>query len=141
MRHSLEPEYRKYVKGYGFLTFARNFGGKYGKKLMNTAIKTGTNFNSKYGKKLTDTAIKKGKDFAKIAGKKLVHKSAEATGDLVGNKIAGKITSMGRSKELGPAVKPRSKKEEDETNIIEETQEIYIPPEKRKQIIKDLKLF
>ena len=51
---------------------------------------------------------------------------------------------MGRSKELGssvdPAVKPRSKNEKDETNIIEETQEIYIPPEKRKQIIKDLKL-
>ena len=49
MRHSLEPEYRKYVKGYGFLSFARNFGDKYVKKLMNTAIKTGTNFNSKYG--------------------------------------------------------------------------------------------
>ena len=52
---------------------------------------------------------------------------------------------MGRSKELGsavgPAVKPRSKKEKGETNIMEETQEIYIPPEKRKQIIKDLKLF
>ena len=43
---------------------------------------------------------------------------------------------MGRSKELGsavgPAVKPRSKKEKDETNIMEETQEIYIPLEKRK---------
>ena len=145
MRHSLEPEYRKYVKGYEFLAFARSFGDKYGKKLMNTAIKTGSNFNSKYGKKLTDTAIKTGKDFATIAGKKIVHKSAEATGDLVGNKIADKITSMGRSKELGsdvgPAVKPRSKKEKDETNIMEETQEIYIPPEKRKQIIKDLKLF
>ena len=48
---------------------------------------------------------------------------------------------MGRSKELSPAVKPRSKKEKDETNIMEETQEIYIPPEKRKQIIKELKLF
>ena len=57
---------------------------------------------------------------------------------------------MSRSKEvcckelgsaLGPAVKPRSKKEKDETNIMEETQEIYIPPVKRKQIIKDLKLF
>ena len=48
---------------------------------------------------------------------------------------------MGRSKELGLAVKPRIKKEKDETNIMEETQEIYIPPEKRKQIIKDLKLF
>ena len=145
MRHSLEPEYRKYVKGYGFLSFARNFGDKYGKKLMNTAIKTGANFNSKYGEKLTDTAIKTGKYFVTIAGKKIVHKSAEATGDLIGKKISEKIISMGRSKELGsavgPAVKPRSKKENDETNIMEETQEIYIPPENRKQIIKDLKLF
>ena len=70
MRDSLEPEYRKYIKGYGFLSFARNFGDKYGEKLMNTAIKTGTNFNSKYGKKLTDTAIKTGKDFATTVGKK-----------------------------------------------------------------------
>ena len=145
MRHSLEPEYRKYAKGYGFLSFARNFGDKYGKKLMNTAIKTGTNFNSKYGKKLTDTALKTGKDFATIAGKKIVHKIAETTGVLIGNKIADKITSMDRSKELGsavgPAVKSRSKKEKDETNIMEETQEIYIPPEKIKQITTDLKLF
>ena len=57
---------------------------------------------------------------------------------------------MGRSKELrakalgsavDPTIKPRSKKEKNETNVMEETQEIYIPPEKRKQIIKDLKLF
>ena len=65
---------------------------------MNKAIKTGINFNGKYGKKLTDTATKTCKDFATIAGKKIVHKSAEATGDLIGNKIADKITSMGRSK-------------------------------------------
>ena len=70
MRHSLVPEYRKYVEVHGFLSFARNFGDKYDKKLMNTAIKTGTNFNSNYGKKLTDTAIKTGKHFATIAGKK-----------------------------------------------------------------------
>ena len=75
------------------MSLARNFGNKYGKKLMNTAIKTGTNFNSKYGKKLADTAIKTGKDFATIAGKKIVHKSAEATGDLIGNKITDKITA------------------------------------------------
>ena len=63
----------------------------------------------------------------------MFHKTAEATGDLVGNKIADKITSMGKPK--------RTKKEKDADNIMEETQEIYIPPEKRKQIIKDLKLF
>ena len=93
MRYSIEPRERRYIKGYGFLSFARNFGNKYGKNLMNTAIKTAANFNSKYGKKLTDKAIKTGKDFATIAGKKIVHKSAEATGDLIDNKIADKITS------------------------------------------------
>ena len=32
MRYSIEPNYRKYVKGYGFLSFARKFfGDKYGK--------------------------------------------------------------------------------------------------------------
>ena len=69
MRYSIEPRERRYIKGYGFLSIAKVFGNKYGKKLMNTAIKAGTNFNSKYGKKLTDTAIKTGKDFATIAGK------------------------------------------------------------------------
>ena len=41
MRYSTEPKFRKYVKGYDFLFFARKFGDKYGKKLMDTAIKTG----------------------------------------------------------------------------------------------------
>ena len=40
MRYSLEPKYRKYVQGYSFLSFARKFGDKYGKKLMDTATKT-----------------------------------------------------------------------------------------------------
>ena len=48
MRYSLEPTYRKYVQGYSFLSFARNLGDKYGKKLMNTATTVGT---SKHGKK------------------------------------------------------------------------------------------
>ena len=43
MRYSTEPLYRKYVKCYGFLSFAKKFGKKYGKKLMNTATKIGTN--------------------------------------------------------------------------------------------------
>ena len=43
MRYSTEPRFRKYVKGYGFLSFARKFGGSYGKKLIDTATKTGIN--------------------------------------------------------------------------------------------------
>ena len=132
MRYSIEPKERRYVKGYGFLSFARHFGSKYGKKLMNTAIKTGSNFNSKYGKKLTDTAIKTGKDFATIAGKKIVHKSAEATGDLIGNNIADKITSASK----------KSHNEEVQSNEVnnEMPKERCISPKERQKVIDELKL-
>ena len=132
MRYSIEHRERRYVKGYGFMSFVRNFGNKYGKKLMNTAIKTSTNFNSIYGKKLTDTAIKTGKDFAKIAGKKVVHKMAEATGDLIGNKIAEKITSASK----------KSQNEEIQSNEVnhEIPKERYISSKERRKIIDELKL-
>ena len=48
MKYSLKPTYGRYVKGYGFLSFARKFGDNCGKKLMDTATKVGT---SKYSKK------------------------------------------------------------------------------------------
>ena len=41
MRYATEPRFRKYVKCHGFLSFSRKFGNKYGKKLMDTATKTG----------------------------------------------------------------------------------------------------
>ena len=80
----------------------------------------------KYSKKLIDTETKTGIDAAKITSKRVVQKTAEATGDLIGNKIADKITSVGKTK---------NKEKEDER------QEIYIPPEKRQQIIDELRLF
>ena len=55
---------------------------------------------------------------------KVVQKTAEATKDLIGNKIAEKITSVGKTK---------SKEKENKR------QEIYLPPEKRWQIIDDFK--
>ena len=63
-----------------FLSFAKNFGNKYGKKLMYTATKTGI-------------------DAAKTDSKRIVKKTEEGTGDLIGNKIADKITSIGKPKE------------------------------------------
>ena len=126
MRYSLEPHYRRYVQGQGFMSFARNIGNKYGKKIFDVS----KSMKNKYGKKILDNSLSAGKDFAKIAGKKVLPKSAEATGDLIGNKIADRITKSARNKE---------QKEDD--RIMEETQEIIIPPEKREQIFRDLKLF
>ena len=51
---------------------------------------------------------------------------------MIGNKIADRITKSTRNK---------AQKEDDGRIIMEETQEIFIPPEKREQIIRDLKLF
>ena len=82
--------------------------------------------DDKYGKKLTDNATKTGIDDVKAVSERVVQKTAEATGDLIGNKITYKNTSAGKWKE------------DDKTKKVEE---IYIPPEKRQQIIDDLKLF
>ena len=71
MRYSTERKFRKYIKGNGVLSFAREFCDEYGKKLMDATTKIGI-------------------DAAKTASKKAVQKTAEATGDLIGNKIDDK---------------------------------------------------
>ena len=88
MRYSIEPRDRIYVKGYGFLSFAKNMG---------------KNLSNKYGQKIFDTAKKSTTDaIKKAASKRAIQKTAEATGDLIGNKIADKITSISKisNKEL-----------------------------------------
>ena len=112
------------------MSFAKNIGNKYGRKLFGKSIDVGKKMSNKYGRKVLDKSMDSGKDFAKIAGKKVLTKSAEAAGDLIGNKIADRITKSSRNKE---------QKEDD--RIMEETQKFIIPPEKREQIIRDLKLF
>ena len=52
---------------------------------------------------------------------------------MIGNEIADKITSAGKSK--------KATKESQQNNEINEAQEIYIPPEKRQRTIGDLRLF
>ena len=135
MTYSKDSQIRKYVKGYGFMSFAKNFGSKYDRKFLNKGISaskrikdigdfiknSASTFNqSKYGKMLKN----QGSEFGKIAGKKILTKSAEATGDLIGSKIADKVTSL----------KVKDKPQE----IIEE-EEIIIPPDQ--QILDDLRLF
>ena len=80
MRYSIEPRDKIYVKGYGFLSFAENMG----KSLSN-----------KYGQKLLDSPKKFTTDAIKTASKRALQKT-EATGDLIGNKIADKKTSVSK---------------------------------------------
>ena len=82
MRFSIEPTDRIYVKGYGFLSFVKNMSktlsNKYGQKLLNIAKSTA--------------------DGIKTASKRAIQKTAKGTGDLIGNKIADKRTTLSRKK-------------------------------------------
>ena len=63
------------MKDYGFLSFLKNMG-----KIL----------SNKYGQKLLDSAKKSTTDAIKTASKREIQKTAKATGDLTGNKIAEK---------------------------------------------------
>ena len=132
MRYSINSNDRKYVQGYGFISVP---------SLL-------TNFTNKYGKNITDTATK----FAKTAGTKVLTKSAEATADLIGNKIADKISSMNKKNsdnKIKSMNKENKMKSINETNyemnkrksMSETNNQVFIPKNKRDQIVNDLKLF
>ena len=114
MRHSIEPRDRICVKEYGFLCFAKNMG---------------THLSSKYGQKLLDKAKKSTADAIKTASKRAIQKAAEATGDLIGNKTADKITSVSE--------KSKNNEANDES---EAPKKRYISSEERQQIIDELRL-
>ena len=94
--------------GYGFLSFAKNLSNKYSQKLLDSAKKSTTN------------AIK-------TTSKRAIQKTAEATGDLIGNKIADKITSVSRKSSM-----ELHSQNEDE---IEVQKERYISPEKNNKLL------
>ena len=113
MRYSIEPRDRIYVKGYGFLSFAKNMG---------------KNLSNKYGHKLIDTTKKSTTDAVKTAAKRVIQKTTEATGYLVGNKIADKITNISKK-----PVKELSDNDETEEDVeITTHKKRCISPEERK---------
>ena len=123
MRYSTEPRDRIYVKGYGFLSFPKSMG---------------KNLSNKYGQKLLNSAKKSTTDAIKTASKRKIQKTAEATGDLIGNKIADKITSVSRkkfAKEL-----PNNDETKEEDGKVTTHKIIYISPEERQQIINKFRL-
>ena len=123
MRYSIEPRDRIYVKSYGFLSFAKHMG---------------KNLTNKYGQKLLDSAKKSTTDAIKITSKRAIQKTTEATGDLIGNKITDKITSVSKKKPVKELPNNGETKEEDVE--ITTRKKRYISPEERQQIINQLRL-
>ena len=69
----IERRKRKWVKGYGILSFTRYISTKYEKKPIGYCYKSRTKW------------------WKKNASKKVVHKTAEPTRELIGNKTAEKM--------------------------------------------------
>ena len=110
MPYSIELRERRHVKGYGFLSFARNIGTH--------AAKVAKHMSNKYSQKLVDTAKKSATDAIKTASKRAIQKTAEATRDLVGNKIADKITAKSSPKDFTSASKNHTMKKYSQMKLI-----------------------
>ena len=86
------------------------------------------NLSGKYSQKLLDHSKQSTTDDFKTASKRAIRKTAEVTGDLIGNKAADRIMKISRS----------SLQNNSETITNEHEKEI--PKEYRQKIIDDLKL-
>ena len=113
MRYSIEPRDRVYIKGYGFMSFARSMSNKYGEKLVDAAKNSAT-------------------DAIRTASKRAIQKTAEETGDLVCNKTANKITSVSK--------KSTRKLPTIDEDVELTTHKRYISLEEIQKIIDELRL-
>ena len=97
----------------------------------------GKSLSNKYRQKLLDSAKKSTTDAIKTASKRSIQKTAEATDDLIGNKIADKITSISKKpvKEL-----PNNDEREEENVEITAHKKRHVSLEQRQQIIDELRL-
>ena len=128
MRYSIEPTDRIYVSRYGFFFFAKNMGTHVTKVGKNLKINIAKNFLITL-KNLTGAI--------KTALKIAIQKIAEATGDLIVNKIADKIASVSKSPKKLHSNELYLKTDENATDIPKGR---YLSPEKRQQIIDELRL-
>ena len=120
MRYSIAP------RGSGLLPFAKNMG----KSLSN-----------RYGQKLLDSAKQSTTDAIRTAPKRTTQKTAEATGDLISNKIADKLTSVSKKKSNNNNSDNNNNNNNNNENVELTThKKRYISPEERHQIINELRL-
>ena len=94
----------------------------------------GKSLSNKYGQKLLDSAKKSTTDAIKTASKKVIQKTAETTEDLIGNKIADKITSVSKKSNNN------NNNNNNEDAELTAHKKRYISPEERQQIINELRV-
>ena len=117
---------------------------------MSFAKNMGKSLSNRYGQKLLDSAKKSTADAIKTASKRAIQKAPEATGDVIGNKIADKITIVSEKTNNNNNNNNinnnnnnnNNNKNNNNNDDVELTthKKIYISPEERQQIINELRL-
>ena len=126
-RYSVQPRDQIFVKDDQFLSFARNMGKNIGKNISK-------NLSGKYIQKLLDHAKQSATDALKTTSKGVIHKTAEASGFLTGNKIPNRITKLSQNSHQNNSQTVTNE------NDKEVPKERYISPEERQKIMDDLRL-
>ena len=88
--YSVQSRERILIKGYEFLSFAKNMG----KNIHNNIIKS---LSVKYSRRLLDHVKQSAADAFKTASKRVIQKSAWATADFIGNKTANEIIKFSKN--------------------------------------------
>ena len=119
-RFATDPRRRRYIQGYGFLSFARNLA------------------SSKAARKVKNIALNQGKNAVVKAGKRALNKGAQATGDLVGQKVADSISKIGSKSKIPVNPTPPVPEVKSVDNMV--TQVRNMTPQQRAQILNELSL-
>ena len=109
------------------LCFAKNMGENIGKNISES-------LSGKYSQKLLDHAKKSAIDAFKTSLKRIIQKTAEANGDLTGNKIADRVTKVSKNSQQNNS---ETVKNENDKQIPKER---YMSPEERQKVIDELGL-
>ena len=90
MRYSVQPRDRIFVKGHGFLSFAKSMGKNIGKNISKHLI-------DKYSQKLLDHSKQSAADAIKTTLKRVIQKSTEVTGYLIDKETANRIKQVSKN--------------------------------------------
>ena len=111
-RYSLQPRYRKHIKGYGYASIVKNLAKSVAAPALKAAAKNIA-----------------GSKVVRDAGKQVVQKSAE----MAGNTLSRKIAELGAPEEIVEGTR-------NIVSSAPEIAKRNIPPALRKKIIRELKL-
>ena len=99
-RYLVQPSDGIFEKGYGVSSFTKNMGTNIGKNISKILSSKDSRGLLAACQKILDRVKPSGTDSLKTASKRAIRKKAEATGDLIGNKISDKITRVPKKTSL-----------------------------------------